>query len=107
MPPKQQTIRGGNLPASRRSKGFASETYSWITDSENRSVVTSVAFFAVCDNSRLEIKGVRRDSCGLLMVSTGRRSVFAQQLGGDFAAPVSSWRGIEGWNWKLTKWKRI
>lgn len=48
MPPKQQSIRGGAIPANRRSKGFASDTYNFITDSENRSVVTSIAFFAVC-----------------------------------------------------------
>ncbi|KAF2165749.1 hypothetical protein M409DRAFT_24037 [Zasmidium cellare ATCC 36951] len=48
MPPKQPTIRNGAIQSSssRRNKGFASDTYNFLTDAENRSVVTSVAFFA-------------------------------------------------------------
>ncbi|EMF16174.1 uncharacterized protein SEPMUDRAFT_38233 [Sphaerulina musiva SO2202] len=47
MPPKGQQ-RGTALGGPRQPPrgGFARETYKWFTSSENRSVVTSLAFFA-------------------------------------------------------------
>lgn len=46
MPPKGRgTAIGGPRPAPRG--GFARDTYNWVTSADNRSVVTSLAFFAV------------------------------------------------------------
>ncbi|EME41900.1 hypothetical protein DOTSEDRAFT_46773 [Dothistroma septosporum NZE10] len=47
MPPKpqQRNALTGRSVAPRKS-GIASDTYAFITSPENRSVVTSVAFFA-------------------------------------------------------------
>ncbi|PPJ58070.1 hypothetical protein CBER1_03881 [Cercospora berteroae] len=45
MPPKGRgNAIGGPRPAPRG--GFARETYNWVTSADNRSVVTSLAFFA-------------------------------------------------------------
>ncbi|KAI5360846.1 Putative mitochondrial import receptor subunit Tom6 [Septoria linicola] len=47
MPPKgaaRGTAIGG--PRQPQRGGFARETYNWVTSSDNRSVVTSLAFFA-------------------------------------------------------------
>ncbi|EME88452.1 uncharacterized protein MYCFIDRAFT_206019 [Pseudocercospora fijiensis CIRAD86] len=50
MPPK--TIRGGKIVAQQPQRGnIVKETYNAITDPENRSVVTALAFFVVCDPS--------------------------------------------------------
>jgi hypothetical protein len=44
MAPKGRGLPGGRAPA---QQGFASTAYQAITSSDNRSVVTSIAFFAV------------------------------------------------------------
>lgn len=48
MPPKRQQL-GTSLGSSRgpSRKGFAKDTYAALTSPDNRSVVTSIAFFAV------------------------------------------------------------
>ncbi|KAF1825983.1 uncharacterized protein K489DRAFT_376376 [Dissoconium aciculare CBS 342.82] len=43
MAPKGRGLPGGRAPA---QQGFASTAYQAITSSDNRSVVTSIAFFA-------------------------------------------------------------
>jgi hypothetical protein len=46
MPPKG-AIRGVGVGRPQAKGNFAKDTYSWVTNPENRSVVTSLAFFVV------------------------------------------------------------
>lgn len=49
MPPKgQNQIRGTAVGRPAQPKGFARNVLDEITKQENRAVVTSIAFFAVC-----------------------------------------------------------
>lgn len=46
MPPKQQQLRGTAVGRPARA-GYARETFNALASPENRSVVTSITFFAV------------------------------------------------------------